>query len=232
MPSRPTTPISKKAQRSSDLDSEVTVPVPGQTEVSMSVWGKPSELGISLLSTNQCTFIYTGPQAFSWRPSTIRSQVGPGSRLEVVVILDCIWTLTRLDVIVNSHNSVTSHTQISDLFEGLILRSHPIGSKSKCNRVSQPPRSQEVVTLNHTWTLTPMPSNVEVPLISRSPTKLRAPWMFSHSEALFKNDCTSLTLTLMYILRIAQQELNPDRGALLKHEKRTQKILSDDGNVK
>ena len=39
-----------------------------------------------------------------------------------------------------SHNSVTSHTQISDLFEGLILRSHPIGSKSKCNRVSQPPR--------------------------------------------------------------------------------------------
>ena len=40
----------------------------------------------------------------------------------------------------NSHNSVTSHTQISDLFEGLILRSHPIGSKSKCNRVSQPPR--------------------------------------------------------------------------------------------
>ena len=40
----------------------------------------------------------------------------------------------------HSHNSVTSHTQISDLFEGLILRSHPIGSKSKCNRVSQPPR--------------------------------------------------------------------------------------------
>ena len=35
---------------------------------------------------------------------------------------------------------MTSHTQISDLFEGLILRSHPIGSKSKCNRVSQPPR--------------------------------------------------------------------------------------------
>ena len=36
---------------------------------------------------------------------------------------------------------------------------------------------------------------------------------------------------LMYILRIAQQELNPDRGALLKHEKNT-KNLSDDGNVK
>ena len=36
----------------------------------------------------------------------------------------------------------------------------------------------------------------------------------------------------MYILRIAQQELNPDRGALLKHEKKTQKNLSDDGNVK
>ena len=35
----------------------------------------------------------------------------------------------------------------------------------------------------------------------------------------------------MYILRIAQQELNPDRGALLKHEKNT-KNLSDDGNVK
>ena len=35
----------------------------------------------------------------------------------------------------------------------------------------------------------------------------------------------------MYILRIAQQELNPDPGALLKHEK-TQKYLSDDGNVK
>ena len=39
-----------------------------------------------------------------------------------------------------------------------------------------------------------MPSiaNVEVPLISRSPTKLhaRAPWMFSNSEPLFKNDCT------------------------------------------
>ena len=33
-----------------------------------------------------------------------------------------------------------THTQISDLFEGLILRSHPIGSKSTCNRVSQPPR--------------------------------------------------------------------------------------------
>ena len=56
------------------------------------------------------------------------------------MILDCIWTLTRLDVIVKpipqtdgdrkfvcvtsrscenavSHNSVTSHTQISDLFE-------------------------------------------------------------------------------------------------------------------
>ena len=83
MPSRPMTPISKKAQSSScsDLDSEVTVPVPRQTEVSMSVWGKPSELGISLLSTNQRTFIYTGPQALSWRPSTIRSQVGPGSRL-------------------------------------------------------------------------------------------------------------------------------------------------------
>ena len=44
------------------------------------------------------------------------------------------WRMTH------SHNSVTSHTQISDLFEGLILRSHPIGSKSKCNRVSQPPR--------------------------------------------------------------------------------------------
>ena len=29
----------------------------------------------------------------------------------------------------------------------------------------------------------------------------------------------------MYILRIAQQELNPDRGALLKHEKKTQKIF-------
>ena len=83
MPSRPTTPISKKAQRSScsDLDSEVTVLVPRQTEVSMSVWGKPSELGIPLLSTNQRTFIYTGPQPLSWRPSTIRSQVGPGSRL-------------------------------------------------------------------------------------------------------------------------------------------------------
>ena len=33
-----------------------------------------------------------------------------------------------------------THTQISGLFEGLILRSHPTGSKSKCNRVSQPPR--------------------------------------------------------------------------------------------
>ena len=60
---------------------EVTVVVPRQTEVSVSVWGKPSELGISLLWTNQRTFIYTGPQALSWRPSTIRSQVGPGSRL-------------------------------------------------------------------------------------------------------------------------------------------------------
>ena len=83
MPSRPTTPISKKAQSSScsDLDSEVTVPVPWQTEVSISVWRKPPEFGISLLSTNQRTFIYTGPQALSWRPSTIRSQVGPGLRL-------------------------------------------------------------------------------------------------------------------------------------------------------
>ena len=78
---------STKAQRSScfDLDSDhgdpVTVLVPRQTEVSISVWGKPSVLGNSLLSTNQRPFIYTGPQALSWRPSTIRSQVGPGSRL-------------------------------------------------------------------------------------------------------------------------------------------------------
>ena len=75
---------SRKAQSSScfDLDSDrVTVLVPRQTEVSMSVWGKPSELGNSLLSTNQRPFIYTGPQALSWRPSTIRSQVGSGSRL-------------------------------------------------------------------------------------------------------------------------------------------------------
>ena len=75
---------SRKAQSSScfDLDSDrVTVLVPRQTEVSISVWGKPSELGNSLLSTNQRPFIYTGPQALSWRPSTIRSQVGPGSRL-------------------------------------------------------------------------------------------------------------------------------------------------------
>ena len=32
----------------------------------------------------------------------------------------------------------------------------------------------------------------------------------------------------MYILRIAQQELNPDRGALLKHEK-TQKFFQMTG---
>ena len=72
---------SRKAQSSScfDLDSDrVTVLVPRQTEVSISVWGKPSELGNSLLSTNQRPFIYTGPQALSWRPSTIRSQVGAG----------------------------------------------------------------------------------------------------------------------------------------------------------
>ena len=77
-------PASTKAQSSScfDLDSDrVTVLVPRQTEVSISVWGKPSVLGNSLLSTNQRPFIYTGPQALSWRPSTIRSQVGPGSRL-------------------------------------------------------------------------------------------------------------------------------------------------------
>ena len=76
---------SRKAQSSScfDLDSDrVTVLVPRQTEVSISVWGKPSELGNSLLSTNQRPFIYTGPQALSWRPSTIRSQVEPGSRLD------------------------------------------------------------------------------------------------------------------------------------------------------
>ena len=75
---------SRKAQSSScfDLDSDrVTVLVPRQTEVSISFWGKPSELGNSLLSTNQRPFIYTGPQALSWRPSTIRSQVGPGLRL-------------------------------------------------------------------------------------------------------------------------------------------------------
>ena len=75
---------SRKAQSSScfDLDSDrVTVLVPRRTEVSISIWGKPSELGNSLLSTNQRLFIYTGPQALSWRPSTIRSQVGPGSRL-------------------------------------------------------------------------------------------------------------------------------------------------------
>ena len=102
MPSRPTTPISKKVQKSSDLDSEVTVLVPRQTEVSMSVWGKPSELGISLLSTNQRTFIYTGPhwpQAFSWRPSKEPGGAGFEAR-------GCDnrlhWTLTRLDVIVKS----------------------------------------------------------------------------------------------------------------------------------
>ena len=75
---------SRKAQSSScfDLDSDrMAVLVPRQTEVSISVWGKPSELGNSLLSTNQRPFIYTGPQALSWRPSTIRSQVGSGSRL-------------------------------------------------------------------------------------------------------------------------------------------------------
>ena len=89
-----------------------------------------------------------------------------------------------------SNNSVTSHTQISDLFEGLILRSHPIGSKSKCNRVSQPPgRLWYSITLG-LWPRCLL-INVEVPLISRSPTKLHAPWMFSHSKALFKNDCTS-----------------------------------------
>ena len=60
----------------------MTVLVLRQTEVSISVWGKPLELGNSLLSTNQRPFIYTGPQALSWRPSTIRSQVGPDSRLQ------------------------------------------------------------------------------------------------------------------------------------------------------
>ena len=75
---------SRKAQSSCgfDLDSDrVAVLVPRQTEVSISVWGKPLELGNSPLSTNQRPFIYTGPQALSWRPSTIRSRVGPGSRL-------------------------------------------------------------------------------------------------------------------------------------------------------
>ena len=68
----------------------MTVHVPRQTEVSISVCGKPSELGNSLLSTNQRPFIYTGPQALFWRPSTIRSQVGQGSRLEYTLFF-CHW---------------------------------------------------------------------------------------------------------------------------------------------
>ena len=64
---------SRKAQSSScfDLDSDrVTVLdlVPRQMEVSISVWGKPLELGNSLLSTNQRPFIYTGPRPFSGDP--------------------------------------------------------------------------------------------------------------------------------------------------------------------
>ena len=59
--------------------------VPRQTEVFMSVWRNPLEFGNSLLSTNQRPFIYTGLQALSGlaqaTTSTIRSQVGPGSRL-------------------------------------------------------------------------------------------------------------------------------------------------------
>ena len=53
-----------KAQSSScfDLDSDrVTVLVSRQTEVSISVWGKPLELGNSLPSTNQRPFIYWPP---------------------------------------------------------------------------------------------------------------------------------------------------------------------------
>ena len=89
-----------------------------------------------------------------------------------------------------SHNSVTSHTQISDLFEGLILRSHPIGSKSKCNRVSQPPRRLWYSITLGLWPRCLRTSKF-LSSAGRSPTKLHAPWMFSHSEALFKNDCTS-----------------------------------------
>ena len=75
-----TTGSSKKAQSSScsDLDTadQVTVPVPQEMEVSILIWAKPSELETPLLSTNQRTFIFSGPQTLSWRPSTIKSQEG------------------------------------------------------------------------------------------------------------------------------------------------------------
>ena len=60
-------------QWSSDSSSSAT---DGSFDIGL---GKPSELGNSLLSTNQGPFIYTGPQALSWWPSMM-SQVGPGSR--------------------------------------------------------------------------------------------------------------------------------------------------------
>ena len=111
---------SRKAQSSScfDLDSDrVTVLVPRQTEVSISLWGKPSELGNSLLSTNQRPFIYTGPQALSWRPSTIRSQVGPGSRLNLDMLVSSLVKYTTeqvnacsiYDIISMSHIGLTSN---------------------------------------------------------------------------------------------------------------------------
>ena len=57
---------SRKVQSSScfDLDSDrVTVLVQRQTKVSISVWGKTSELGNSLLSTNQRPFIIGSAEA-------------------------------------------------------------------------------------------------------------------------------------------------------------------------
>ena len=55
---------------------------------------------------------------------------------------DCVQNLNKrlFSTHVFSQLRNVTHTKISDLFEGLILRSHPTGSKSKCNRVSQPPR--------------------------------------------------------------------------------------------
>ena len=107
---------------------------------------------------------------------------------------------TRAAVTNDFHNSVTSHTQISDLFVGLILQSHPIGSKSKCNRVSQPLTSEskevsfkEVVTVNHIGLWPRCLRTSKFLLISsvHLPRNCMHRRMFSHSEALFKNDCTS-----------------------------------------
>ena len=84
MPSRPTTLISKTAHSSScsDLDSEVTVLRTSATDLGFDAGlGKTLRIGdFSSLDQSAHVYLYWS-QSLTWRPSIIRSQVRPDSRL-------------------------------------------------------------------------------------------------------------------------------------------------------